>query len=244
VSTIKYRRDIDGLRAVAVGSVVISHAQISSSFAGGYVGVDVFFVISGYLISSILFKEVTEGNFSIINFYRRRVLRIIPALLVVIVVSSIGAYLYLFPTELVEYAKSAIAAIFFVSNIFYWTQSGYFDAPAASKPLLHTWSLAIEEQFYIVFPIFLYLVHRYLRAYLRSCVIGVAAVSFGFVRAEHRWRGARSGYGVLSGAVSGLGIDAGRHRRAGPRQIGVWNRRPKPFDARRPRHDRGALFSL
>ena|SRR5258707_906777 len=106
-SKIHYRPDIDGLRAIAVGAVVLAHANISTKFAGGFVGVDVFFVISGYLISAILFKEIADGEFSIVNFYRRRVLRIMPALSVMIAVSSIAALLYLFPVELIDFSKNS-----------------------------------------------------------------------------------------------------------------------------------------
>jgi len=174
---VAYRPDIDGLRAIAVSSVVITHAGLFEFVKGGYIGVDVFFVISGYLISSILFAEIAEGKFSIVQFYRRRVLRIVPALLAVITATTIAAYLYCFPTELEAYSKSALATLAFVSNIFFWTQTGYFDAAALSKPLLHTWSLAIEEQFYIFFPLFLYVCHRYWPRYVRHFVAVACAAS-------------------------------------------------------------------
>jgi peptidoglycan/LPS O-acetylase OafA/YrhL len=173
-----YRPDIDGLRAIAVGSVIVTHAELSDFIKGGFIGVDVFFVISGYLISSILLRELSTGTFSIVKFYRRRILRILPALLAVLFVSSGLAYLYLFPDELVEFSKSALSAILSASNFFYWSQSGYFTGAASTKPLLHTWSLAIEEQFYIGFPILLYLVHHYWQRYLSMTVLLAAALSF------------------------------------------------------------------
>jgi peptidoglycan/LPS O-acetylase OafA/YrhL len=177
VDHIRYRRDIDGLRAVAVGAVVLTHATISPYIQGGFIGVDVFFVISGYLISSTLFKEMSRGEFSVANFYRRRILRILPALLVMLGASSIVALLYLLPGELKEFAQSQTATIAFVSNFFFWVRSGYFDAPSATKPLLHTWSLAIEEQFYIVFPLFLLAMHRFQRDRLFFWVMAIAIVS-------------------------------------------------------------------
>ncbi len=175
-SKIKYRSDIDGLRAIAVLLVMADHFH--THFAGGYVGVDVFFVISGYLISAAILKEMGEGTFSIANFYERRVRRIFPALIVMFFAVSAMAYYYLFPIEIMDYARSMIAAILSVSNFWFWHQAGYFDAPSASKPLLHTWSLGVEEQFYIFFPIFLVLVRKFLRHYLKAAVILVACISF------------------------------------------------------------------
>jgi peptidoglycan/LPS O-acetylase OafA/YrhL len=166
---LKYRADIDGLRAVAVLSVLAFHLGITRT-AGGFVGVDVFFVISGYLISSIVFSEIASSRFSLVGFYERRIRRIFPALFAMLVVFSIFAMLYLLPTELVDYGKSMLAATASVSNFYFWQHSGYFDAPT-SQPLLHTWSLAVEEQFYITFPLFLVLVRSFLPKLLRVSVV-------------------------------------------------------------------------
>lgn len=155
-SKLKYRPDIDGLRAVAVLSVLAFHLGWSK-IPGGYVGVDVFFVISGYLISSIIFSEVAAGRFSIISFYERRIRRIFPALFAMLIVSSIFAWIYLLPDELVNFSKSMLSATASASNFYFWEHSGYFDLPI-TQPLLHTWSLAVEEQFYLTFPLFLLLV--------------------------------------------------------------------------------------
>src|SRR5580704_17097319 len=173
----RYRADIDGLRAVAVLLVVACHIGIYR-FRGGYVGVDVFFVISGYLISSVIFAEIAASRFSLFSFYERRVRRIVPALVVMLFATSLLAYRYLLPVELEDYAKSLVAAIFSKSNFYFWSQSGYFDAPAALKPLLHTWSLAVEEQFYIFFPLFLLTVRRFFPARLRVSIIAIAILSF------------------------------------------------------------------
>ena len=137
---------------------------------GGFVGVDIFFVISGYLISSIVFSEISQSRFSVVSFYERRIRRIFPALFAMLAVCSIVATFYLFPTELVEYGKSVLAATFSASNFFFWQRSGYFDSPA-TKPMLHTWSLAVEEQFYILFPIFLVIVRKFFPRYLRIGVV-------------------------------------------------------------------------
>jgi peptidoglycan/LPS O-acetylase OafA/YrhL len=175
---LKYRSDIDGLRAVAVLSVVAFHMQtLTSRFPGGYVGVDVFFVISGYLISSIIFFEIASAQFSIVSFYERRIRRIFPALICVLAIVSLVAYRYLFPTELIDYSKSLLAATLSGSNFYFWQQAGYFDSPL-SHPLLHTWSLAVEEQFYILFPLFLVIVRRLFPDRLRSGVLVLAGASF------------------------------------------------------------------
>ena len=156
----RYRPDIDGLRAIAVLPVVFYHYQVWP-FTGGYVGVDVFFVISGYLITTLIHAEMAQGRFSILNFYERRVRRILPALFAVMAVASVAALVLLFPQDLVRYAKSVLATAGFISNFQFWSESGYFDAAAATKPLLHTWSLAVEEQFYLVFPWLLYALRRF-----------------------------------------------------------------------------------
>ena len=153
---IKYRPDIDGLRAISIIAVIFYHAPIkklNDIFGGGYIGVDIFFVISGYLITSIIYKELIEtGNFSFKNFYERRVRRIIPALLTVIIFSLPLAWLYLLPIDLIEFSKSIIYSISFGSNyFFYFSEIKYNALDSLLKPFLHTWSLSIEEQFYIFF---------------------------------------------------------------------------------------------
>jgi peptidoglycan/LPS O-acetylase OafA/YrhL len=166
---IKYRPDIDGLRAVAVLSVLAYHIDVSR-VRGGFVGVDVFFVISGYLISAIVFSEIAAGRFSVLSFYDRRIRRIFPALFCMLIVFSLIASFYLLPAEFVDYSKSLLAATTSVSNFYFWQHSGYFNSPA-SNPLLHTWSLAVEEQFYILFPIFLVMIRRFFPTKLRTGVV-------------------------------------------------------------------------
>jgi peptidoglycan/LPS O-acetylase OafA/YrhL len=172
-----YRADIDGLRAVAVLLVIACHIGIYK-LRGGFVGVDVFFVISGYLISSTILADIAVSRFSIVSFYERRIRRIVPALVVMLFVTGLFAYKYLLPLELLDFSKSLLASAASVSNFYFWNQSGYFDAPAAMKPLLHTWSLAVEEQFYIFFPVFLMLVRKYSPSRLKLAVISIAVVSF------------------------------------------------------------------
>ncbi|MFO1142963.1 MAG: acyltransferase family protein [Amaricoccus sp.] len=155
-----YRPEIDGLRAVAVVPVVLYHAHIAG-MSGGFVGVDVFFVISGFLITGILASDLAAGRFSIVTFYERRVRRIFPALFAMLAVACLLALWLLLPFELEDFSRSLVAAALFVSNLHFMGDTGYFAAAAASKPLLHTWSLAVEEQFYIFFPLWLYLLGRF-----------------------------------------------------------------------------------
>lgn len=154
-----YRTDIDGMRALAVLGVVLFHAHVPG-FDGGYVGVDIFFVISGYLITSILLRELDSGQFSIGRFYLRRIRRILPALVVVLIATSIASMMFLAPDKLAEFGRSVIATSLFYSNIFFSFYTGYFDGRAITRPLLHTWSLGVEEQFYIIWPVFLYVAYR------------------------------------------------------------------------------------
>ena len=155
----KYRSDIDGLRAVAILPVVAYHAGLAL-VPGGFVGVDVFFVISGYLICRLINDEIKNGSFTVAAFYKRRVMRLFPALFAMLLATSVLAYLYLLPIELKEFSDSMIAAVTYVSNIFFAMTTGYFDAPAETKPLLHTWSLSLEEQFYIVCPLLMLACYR------------------------------------------------------------------------------------
>ena len=151
-----YRPEIDGLRALAVLPVIFYHANFSF-FNGGYLGVDIFFVISGYLISKIILNDLRSNKFSIRNFYIRRAKRILPALLSVTLATSVLSYFVIPQEEILEFSKSIISVLFFFSNIFFQFNTSYFDINAEYQPLLHTWSLSIEEQFYIFFPIFLVL---------------------------------------------------------------------------------------
>ncbi len=152
----KYRREIDGLRALAILPVILFHAGFRG-FSGGFVGVDVFFVISGYLITKIILAELEQGNFSIVSFYERRARRILPALFLVMLVCIPCAWFWLLPSDMKDFSQSLVAVPVFASNILFWRESGYFDTAAEFKPLLHTWSLAVEEQFYVLFPLFLML---------------------------------------------------------------------------------------
>lgn len=180
----KYRKEIDGLRAIAVVPVVLFHAG-ASWFGGGFVGVDIFFVISGYLITTILLAEKEAGTFSIIRFYERRARRILPALFCVMLVSLPFAWFWMLPYQLKEFSQSLLAVSTFVSNILFWKQSGYFDASAELKPLLHTWSLAVEEQYYVLFPVLLMLMWRIGklgRLGFKVLFIAIAVVSLGFAQ--------------------------------------------------------------
>jgi len=181
----KYRREIDGLRAVAVMPVILFHAGFSV-FSGGYVGVDVFFVISGYLITSILIAELEQGRFSIIRFYERRVRRILPALFFVLLACLPFAYMWLLPPQLKDFAQSLVSVVFFGSNVLFWIESGYFESAAELKPLLHTWSLAVEEQYYLIFPMFLLIAWRYGRNRVFWSVVVISAMSL--LLAEWGWR--------------------------------------------------------
>jgi peptidoglycan/LPS O-acetylase OafA/YrhL len=151
----KYRPDIDGLRAFAVLSVVAFHA-FPSLVRGGFIGVDVFFVISGYLISAIIFENLDKGTFTFSEFYSRRIRRIFPALLLVLIACFAFGWFALFPNEYKQLGKHITASAGFISNFILWNEAGYFDNTNQTKPLLHLWSLAIEEQFYIVWPLLLW----------------------------------------------------------------------------------------
>jgi peptidoglycan/LPS O-acetylase OafA/YrhL len=171
---IAYRKDIDGLRAVAILPVILHHLREES---GGYVGVDVFFVISGYLITTIIFRETQAGTFSLVEFYRRRIQRIVPALVAVIFASLIAGLLILPPPEYAQLGLSATAAALSFSNILFWSQTGYFEAGSALKPLLHTWSLGVEEQFYIVFPVLLITIRNWPPRRIKATIWGLCAAS-------------------------------------------------------------------
>ena len=171
-----YRADIDGLRAIAVGSVVFYHA-FPHRLPGGFIGVDIFFIISGFLISTILFHGLDAGIFSIADFYRRRVKRIFPALLTVLVFCLVFGWFFLLSDEYRQLGKHIAGGAGFISNILLWGEAGYFDASANAKPLLHLWSLAVEEQFYIFWP--LILAFTWKKHWGFQAIIILALASFG-----------------------------------------------------------------
>lgn len=172
----KYRKEIDGLRAVAVIPVILFHAGFEQ-FSGGFVGVDVFFVISGYLITTIILSEKEKGVFSLVNFYERRLRRIIPALFLVMLLSIIFSWFWLSPSHMKDFSESLIAVSLFSSNILFWQETGYWGVENELKPLLHTWSLAVEEQYYFLFPFFLMLVWHFQKRWIFSSFLMIALVS-------------------------------------------------------------------
>lgn len=162
----QYRPEIDGLRSLAILPVILFHAGFGW-IPGGFLGVDIFFVISGYLITSILIKENTTQNFSLLSFYERRARRILPALFFVLSISTVAAWFIFSPNALIQYAESLIASVSFVANIYFWLTTNYFNADTTLKPLVHIWSLGIEEQFYFLFPLlFLFLWSKKKRLYI------------------------------------------------------------------------------
>ncbi len=210
----KYRPHIDGLRSVAVLSVVLFHID-AALVPGGYTGVDIFFVISGFLITRIVVDDLKAGRFSFLEFYKRRALRILPAYVAMIsLVLAVSRFL-LFPDETRAFGKSLAAASLFVSNIYFWRVSGYFDPDLETAPLLHTWTLAVEEQFYLFLPLFLVLVSRWLRGRYVLAIAVATLLSFmaGAWGVHHRstatfflipTRAWEFGFGALA-ATTGLG---------------------------------------
>lgn len=175
----KYRNDIDGLRAVAVSIIVLFHFGVSS-LSGGFVGVDVFFVISGFLITKLILEDIRQGRFTLGNFYHRRVRRIAPSLLATLALTLAVGYFVLSPAHFEDLGLATQATILSLSNVLFWTQSGYFDTDAIYKPLLHTWSLAVEEQFYFVWPLLLvFLIKKTTPARALLCLSGLSVVSLG-----------------------------------------------------------------
>ena len=183
----QYRPEIDGLRALAVIPVVLFHAGIAG-FSGGFVGVDIFFVISGYLITSIILSEQQKNSFTLVGFYERRARRILPALMLVVLVSMPAAWYLLDPFALVDFGKSLISVGLFVSNFYFWIVSDYFAPGSEFIPLLHTWSLAVEEQFYLVFPVFMIATFTWIKSKRLLVLVTVAVLSLIFC--EWAWRNA------------------------------------------------------
>lgn len=173
----KYRADIDGLRAIAVLLVLVFHFRLVAGGDVGFIGVDIFFVISGYLITGILFKDLELGRFTFSEFYVRRIRRLAPALFVTLVLTAgLGAWI-LFPSDFLELSRQVLSAQFYVSNFYYWKNVSYFGLSAQAAPLLHTWSLAVEEQFYLLYPILVFVLHRYFRKYFWWALAGAGLLS-------------------------------------------------------------------
>jgi peptidoglycan/LPS O-acetylase OafA/YrhL len=171
-----YRADIDGLRAVAVTAVILFHAKVRF-FTGGFVGVDVFFVISGYLITQLILADLDRGRFSLTEFYARRIRRIFPALYVVAAATVLVGWAMLTPLDLKFLGESIFATATFSSNFLFWLSSGYFAPPLSQWPLLHTWSLSLEEQYYVAFPLLLLLLTAAAPRYRTALIIALAAAS-------------------------------------------------------------------
>lgn len=172
----KYRPDIDGLRAVAIVSVIAFHA-FPGRMPGGFIGVDIFFVISGFLISTIIFSSLERDRFSLEEFYIRRIRRIFPALILVLLACLVFGWFVLLKDAYAQLGKHTAAGAGFIQNFVLWRESGYFDTDAETKPLLHLWSLAIEEQFYIFWPLLLAFVWKRRWSFLKITSV-IAIVSF------------------------------------------------------------------
>lgn len=216
----RYRADIDGLRALAVIPVVLFHAGVAG-FSGGFVGVDIFFVISGYLITGILIREFEARSYRISKFYERRVRRIAPPLLVVLLFTLTIGPIFMLPSEFKTLGRDAISALLFFANINFWRQADYFSADAETKPLLHMWSLGVEEQFYLFAPLLLLAIFQYLPKH-RRLIVGLAAgLSFAACILLTPAHGAAAFYllptrawELLAGALLAMTPRTGVHRNA------------------------------
>ncbi len=173
-----YRRDIDGLRSLAVLFVLVFHFELVALGEGGFQGVDIFFVISGFLITSIILKQLQRGTFDFRGFYIKRVRRLAPALMVVLILTMIAGGILLLPSDYIALAKQFAATQFYYSNFFFWQNVNYFQLQADATPLLHTWSLAVEEQFYLLFPVSLFVIHRYCKNYFWHIMTAGTVISF------------------------------------------------------------------
>ena len=184
--SLQYRPEIDGLRAIAVLPVILFHAGISG-FSGGFVGVDIFFVLSGYLITSILWTDMERGDFTFRNFYERRIRRILPAMVLVIACTLVAGWFWLAPDRYEELGMSAAAALYSVSNFYFYGEAGYFARASETQPLLHTWSLGVEEQFYFLFPVALLALHRRTDRSKAMLVLALVAIA-SLALCEWLWR--------------------------------------------------------
>ena len=204
--THSFRADIAGLRALAVLPIVLFHAGLSQ-LAGGFVGVDVFFVISGFLITGIIIRDVNQDSFSVLEFYRRRVARIFPALILVLAFTLAAGALWMLPNEMRDLGASSAAASLFTSNFYFLLTTDYFGGAAEAKPLLHTWSLAVEEQFYLFYPVMILLILKRLRAWLSLIIFAVCLASFSLAVVVGQFRPELSFY-MLPTRAWELGVGA------------------------------------
>jgi peptidoglycan/LPS O-acetylase OafA/YrhL len=205
-----YRPEIDGLRAIAILSVLLYHQGFRFT-QGGFLGVDIFFVISGYPITSHIAGALEAGRFSLAGFYERRVHRIAPALCVMLLCASVGAYFLLYPSEMLDFEKALVAAILSSSNLYFWRTTDYFSDQ--SNPLLHSWSLGVEEQFYILISLLLMPIFRYRRPWLSRTLIGLTIASLLICIMTYRKDPSAASYllpqrafELLIGSLAGLGI--------------------------------------
>jgi len=219
MSGIRYRSDIDGLRAFAVLSVVLYHLEVSW-VKSGFLGVDIFFVISGFLITKIIVRDLQNGTFSIKNFYLRRICRILPAFIFVLVLSSFFAWLILLPQDLLNYARSMVSVIASILNLFFKTLSfGYFATDSSTIPLLHTWSLGVEEQFYIIWPVILIILFklnisskRYLLTIISFLIIASIAIFFYKHFPKFYYIPLNRGFELLFGCFLAIGLSDREHK--------------------------------
>lgn len=210
---LNYRPEIDGLRAIAIIPVILFHAGLAR-FSGGFIGVDVFFVISGYLITSGIIRDLNEGRFSLVTFYERRSRRILPALFFIMLISFVGALFILTPTHMKEFTQSMAATVMFVSNIFFYMTLGYFNTTAEFIPLLHTWSLAVEEQFYLIFPIIMMGTFFMKKHMLLYVLIALTLLSFGWANWSSFYADPTSsfyllvsrGWEILAGSITAIAL--------------------------------------
>lgn len=225
-----YRREIDGLRALAILPVILFHAGFGA-FSGGFIGVDVFFVISGYLITAVILPELERGEFSILNFYERRARRVLPPLFLVMLVCIPFAWLWLLPSDMKDFSQSLFAVSVCASNILFWLEGGYFTTEVELKPLVHTWSLAVEEQYYLLFPLFLVL-FRGLSRRVVMALLGLVCVS-SFAAAQWTAHGDLAGafyllptraWELLIGALAAFYLTQATRKTFGrcAREVGGW----------------------
>lgn len=212
----KFRWDIQGLRALAVLAVVIFHID-RTLLPGGYIGVDIFFVISGYLIMGFIWRDLSSNSFSLSEFYSKRVYRLFPALFVTVAATSIAAAFILLPTEYGTFFKSLVSTLFYYSNFFFYTQADYFNDAMEYAPLLHTWSLSVEEQFYLLFPLLLIFIYKKFRPQVVWILLAVAILSLILSEATLRYDAAFSFFAspsrffqFIAGGMIAIGVSRNR----------------------------------